>query len=59
MAQSKILEDAHLEALLAEAETSFKEEMEGRTSEWPTTAALAYWHMAETCRRFLHLPHAH
>lgn len=52
-----IIEDAHLLALMAEAEKIVEEEVKGRNPDWPSCAAIAYSEMAETCRRFLQLPH--
>lgn len=52
-----IIEDAHLLALIAEAEKNVEEEVKGRNPDWPSCAAIAYAEMAETCRRFLRLPH--
>lgn len=52
-----IIEDAHLLALAEEAEEICKEEMVGRDPQWPSTAAINYSAMADTCRRFASLPH--
>ena len=57
MPESHIIEDEHLHALLAEAEANYAEEMTRRRPEWPSCAALAYWHMIQTLHRFLTLPH--
>lgn len=51
------LEDAHLHAVIKQAEEAHAQEMQGRSPQWPTVAALNYWHMAQTARRFLAMPH--
>lgn len=58
MEETYIIEDAHLLALAAEADQIVSEEVQGRNPDWPTNAAIAYAEMADTCRRFVSLPHA-
>lgn len=55
---SEILEDEHLQALLEEAEQHHNNEVAARAPDaQPSTAAVNYWHMAQTIRRFLTNPH--
>lgn len=57
MSTNHVIEDGHLQHLAEDAEGEYASEMEGRNPNWPSTAALNYWHMAQTARRFLALPH--
>lgn len=52
-----MIEDQILLAELAHCESEVRSEQAGRSDAWPSTAALAYWHNAQTLRRFLTAPH--
>ncbi|MFL4476055.1 hypothetical protein ACIPVK_18835 [Paeniglutamicibacter sp. MACA_103] len=55
---SQIIEDEHLQTLLEEAEQHHNDEVAARTpGTQPSTAAVNYWQMAQTIRRFLNSPH--
>lgn len=55
---SQIIEDEHLQTLLEEAEQHYNDEVAARsTIAQPSTAAVNYWHMTQTIRRFLNSPH--
>jgi len=55
---SQIIENEHLQTLLEEAEQHHNNEVAARTpGTQPSTAAVNYWHMAQTIRRFLNSPH--
>ncbi|MFI8413651.1 hypothetical protein ACIGB6_14450 [Paeniglutamicibacter gangotriensis] len=55
---SQIIEDDHLQTLLGEAEQHHNGEVDARSpGTRPSTAAVNYWHMAQTIRRFLNSPH--
>lgn len=56
---SQIIEDEHLRTLLEEAEQHHNDEVATRSpGAQPSTAAVNYWHMAQTLRRLLSRPHA-
>ena len=55
---SQIIENEHLQTLLKEAEQHHNDEIAARNPDaQPSTAAVNYWHMTQTIRRFLTNPH--
>lgn len=57
MSENRVIEDDHLHRIIEHAEREHAHEMQGSNPDWPSVAALNYWHMAQTARRFLALPH--
>lgn len=57
MSAPHVIEYDHLHAIAAHADEEHAREMQGRNPDWPTVTGLNYWHMAQTARRILALPH--